>query len=58
MNDTTRSSECLRMFEHRGFAGVQALRRDKVGLLMELRGVVSGVGAVVVSKFRMMVGGD
>jgi len=46
------------MFEHRGFAGVQALRRDKVGLLMELRGVVSGVGAVVVSKFRMVVGGD
>lgn len=45
------------MFEHRGFAGVQVLRRDKVGLLMELRGF-SGVGAVVVSKFRMMVGGD
>lgn len=34
MNDTTRNSECLGMFEHRGRggrrAGVQALRRGRV----------------------------
>jgi len=40
MNDTLRRSECHGMFEHRGFAGAQALRGGKVGLVVELRGLL------------------
>lgn len=39
MNGITTSSECLGMFERRGFAGVQALGRGRLGLRWNYEGL-------------------